>query len=215
MRVFTKPGMLATAFAAGITAAGTFAASAAVIDFTASSNASGSIGGIGWSLAPSAGDTLTFEDGDAPGPIGILAGLNDGVGLNNDEITEGNEYVTVTFTKPVRLTGFWALDLFKDAVNDPDAETAALFSGAMPTGSPAATLTATEVYAPGGFGFGFASTSLVGSTFTFAEGSGNDGIGKGDFALAGLEIAAIPLPAGGLMFGTALMGFGLLRRRRG
>ena len=213
MRVFTKPGVLTAALAAGITAAGTFAASATVIDFTASSSASGSIGSVGWSLTPSAGDTLTFVDSDAPGPIGVLAGLNDGVGLNNDEITEGTQYLTVTFTKPIRLTGFWTLDLFEDGLEDTDPETAQLFTGSTPTGSPAASLPATEVFAPGGFGFSFAGTSLLGDTFTFAATSGNDGVGKGDYALAGLQIAAIPLPAAGLLFGTALMGFGMFRRR--
>ena len=101
-------------------AAGAFSASAAVIDFTASSNTSGTVNGIGWSLVPSAGDTITFADGDAPGPIGVLAGLNDGVGLNDDEISAGGEYLTIIFDSPVRVTGFWTLDMFRDGATDDD-----------------------------------------------------------------------------------------------
>lgn len=203
--------MLAAAAVAGIAAG---SASAAVIDFTASSSTSGSIGGIGWSLTPSAGDTITFVDTDAPGAIGGLAGANDGVGLNNDEITEGSEYLTVTFSRKVRLTSFFTLDLFKTGSDDGDPESALLFVGGSPAGSPVASLAATEVYAPGGFGFSSASVNLFGDTFTFAASSGNDGIGQGDFALAGVEIAPIPVPAAGLMLGAGLLGFGLMRRRR-
>lgn len=214
MRVIKKYGMLITAVSA-ITAAGAFAAAAATIDFTAGSNTSGSVGGIGWNLVARAGDTITFEERDAPGPIGPLAGMNDGVGLNDDEISEGGEYLTIVFDQAVRLTGFWTLDLFRDGSNDVDPETAQLFLGSTPTGTPVASLRGTEVYTRGALGFGFlGDLNIAGTTFTFNELDGvNDGKGVGDFALAGIEIAPIPLPAGGLLFGTGLMALGLMRRR--
>lgn len=214
MRVFTKSGLLTAAAAVCVTAAS--AASAAVVDFTASNSTSGSVGSIGWSLTGSPGDTIIFGD-NGPGSVGVLAGLNDGVGLNDDEISEGGQYLTVVFDRPVRLTGFWALDLFRDGARDTDPETAQVYAGSTPTGAPLASLAATEVKIIGtpGVGFGFlGGLNFVGTTFTFNElDGGNDGAGVGDYALAGLEIAAIPVPAGGLMFGTALLGLGLLRRR--
>lgn len=197
------------------------AASAALVDFTASSSTSGMAGGIGWSLTASPGDTITFESSDAPGPIGGLAGLNDGVGLNDDEISNGlsGEYVTVIFDRAVRLTRFSVLDLFKTSADEESPETAYLFASADPAAAQLGAVEASEVYAPGGFGFGSAAVDLVGDTFTFRAGSGNDGVGTGDFALAGLEIsevtlAAVPLPASAALLGAALLGIGTYGRRR-
>jgi hypothetical protein len=44
--------------------------------------------------------------------------------------------------------------------------------------------------------------------FTFTAENSNDLEGDPDFALAGLEIAPIPLPAGTLPLGTAILGLG-------
>lgn len=192
---------------------GTGTASAAFIDFTASSMASGMAGGTTYSLSSSPGDTLNFAAAGAPGPIGGLQGANDGVGLNDDEIgNETNEYITVTFGRTVRLSSAYFLDLFADAQGG-SAETAWVYTGSAPGGTPAASFDGTEAYAPGGFGFLQGSLSLTGTSFTFDAGEGNDGKGIGDFALAGLEFAVIPLPAAGLLLGTALCGLGFARRK--
>ena len=209
--------MLTVAIVTSAIAAGTLSASAAVLDFTASNATSGAVAGAGWSLVANPGGTITSDNGGAPGPIGVLAGVTDGIGVDDDEISEGSEYLTVIFDRPVRVTGFWALDLFRNSVNDTDAETAQLYAGSTPTGSPVASLVATEVKVPGvsGIGFGFlGGLSVKGTMFTFDElDGGNDGVGVGDYALAGLEVAPIPLPATSLLLGAGLLGLGLLRRR--
>jgi hypothetical protein len=213
MRVPFKAATLAAA-AVAATAIGAFSASAAIVDFTASASTSGTVAGANWTLA-SNGGPLTFVDVDAPGPLGPLAGLNDGVGVGNDEITIGSEFVTVTFDRKVRLITYFVLDLFDDGPPVTDNESAILYAGASPMpGSFVAELIASEPFAIGGFGFGQLGVDVVGTTFTFAAGNGNDGVGSADFALAGLEIAAIPVPASGLLIGTALLGLGLARRRR-
>jgi hypothetical protein len=74
---------------------------------------------------------------------------------------------------------------------------------------------ATEIFVPGGAGFRSLGLSVSGQVFSFDAGAGNDGQGIGDFALAGLEFAVVPLPAAGLLLGTALWGFGLIGRRNG
>ena len=210
----TTPAGTAIAAAAALLC-GAGAASAALIDFTASSSLTGSAGGVGYTVSGSPGDTLTFPATGAPGPIGGLAGLNDGIGLNDDEIGNATgEYVTVTFDRAVRLSRVFLLDLFADTGGS--TETAWIYSGANPSPATAdASVDATEPFAPGGFGFAAGTVDLVGDSFTFDAGEGNDGRGIGDFALAGLgfEPAVIPLPAAGLLLGTALFGLGLARRR--
>ncbi|MBM9593896.1 hypothetical protein JM664_05135 [Rhodobacteraceae bacterium MCCB 386] len=139
---------------------------------------------------------------------------DDGVGLGDDEIGR-REYVTVTFDRDVRLTGVSFMDLFRS--RDGNAESASLYSGAPPTGTNFLdSFEAVEFYRPGGAGAGMFAVDFTGRSFTFDAGAGNDGVGVGDFALAGLQLGdlvPVPVPAGALLLGTALLGFRLTRRK--
>lgn len=215
MKHLTK---LAATTATVILASGV-AASAAILDFTAGTTGatSGSEFG-GWSMQgyyngePHSLNTST----KGPGPMGPLAGDNDGAGVRTDEISFETDYVTITFAEEVTLIGAYFLDLYDktterevanisvgDSVGEADASLAgyAIKSGpANPTGE-------------AGYGE-LLGISLRGTQFTFFAGATNDTFGTPDFALAGLDVAPVPLPAGMLLLPTAIGGLMLARRRK-
>jgi hypothetical protein len=209
MTIALKPLALAGVLAfAGVTSA-----SAALLDFTDSSVGfpAGSIGGVtytvtGVPIAPK----LTVG---APGPIDVLAGETDGIGIRNDEITFPGEYVVIEFSKAVTIRAAYFLDLFFKAGSGGvliDSEQANITVGAVPGAIDAFLVAQTA----DNIGFGaLTGLSLKGTTFTFFAGPGQDD-SSGDFALAALDVAPIPLPAGALLIGTAFGAFGLLRRRK-
>jgi hypothetical protein len=213
-----KTTLKLTAAASAFLLAGTISASAALVDFTIGKpgTLSGTEAG-GWSVTGNLTPNANFA---GPGAIGTptLAGDNDGFGVRDDEITYPRQYVTVTFNKAVTLTGAYFLDLFITSSNTAIKEIANIARG---TGIAAAEaqLEATANTAVAGkenkFGYGsLTGMSLKGTTFSFFASSTNDGQGQPDFALAGLTVAPIPLPAGAILFGTALGGLGLMRRKR-
>ena len=208
MTIQLKPLALAGALAL----VGATSASAALLDFTDSSVTfpMGSISGISYSVTgfPQA-PKLTVG---APGPTGVLVGDNDGIGIKNDEITFPGEYVVVTFSKPVTITAAYFLDLFfkERGATISDTEEAKITIGTVPGVVAASLLAQTSNQ----IGYGaLTGLKLKGSTFTFFAGPGEDD-NSGDYALAALDVAAIPLPAGALLIGTAFGAFGLMRRRK-
>jgi len=194
-------------------------ASAALLDFTDNSvGLVGSIGGVGYTVTGVPADPSQAVDTDVSNCAicGPLAVENDGLGIGDDEVTTGNagqEYITITFDEAVKLTGVYWLDLFRDP-NSGDREVGNISRGSVP-GAPSDHSTLAVFNVTKGFGFREdLSVDLNGTSFTFFVGSTNDAAGRADAALAGITIAAVPLPAGLLLLGTALGGFGIMRRRK-
>lgn len=202
-----------TKLAAPVLFAGTFAASATTLDFTTNPFAAGSIGSNGWTLTADpdvavAGDIVANQAKPlltAAGLVGDFDGV--GVGLKNPDEVDRSEELVLEFDRKVRITNIYFLDLFIDA-DGIDKELASVTYGGGTVHF--------EAQAPDKLlgGFLAAATNLKGTSFTFFEAIGNDGRGVGDFALAGVTVEPVPLPAGMLLLGTALGGLGIARRRK-
>ncbi|QIE57603.1 hypothetical protein G5B40_20405 [Pikeienuella piscinae] len=216
----SNPGKV---FAVAIAAMGLFgvtAASAATIDFTtADPFTQPDVFGVSVSVTANGGSgtATTFDGGalgsGAPCQNSPLACISDGIGVGDDEITgNGVQSVDVAFSGPLSVTGFHFLDLFFDPnANDQEAAQV-LFNGDVVASYTFAALEAFQV--EGGYGF-FAIAPTVATSLRFIAASGNDGVGNPDYALAGIDVSAVPLPASGLLLLFAVGGFGFLSRRRG
>lgn len=200
--------------AAGLLFAGVTSASAALLDFTANGSLSGTLAnGIGYTVTgtPVAPNQDQAFDGNAANVLAPLALENDGIGIDDDEVAF-SQSIIITFTAPVKITKAYFLDLFQT----PGGSAEEVADISVNGGGVNYTVGAIEPYTPGGTGYAELtfSPAAFGSMFTFTAESTNDDEGDPDYALAGLEVAAIPLPAGVLLMGTALAGFGLVRRRK-
>ena len=135
-------------------------------------------------------------------------GDNDGIGIIDDEISFPRQYALLEFTDEVTIVTTYWLDLFVRA----DEQSAEVGFGESNLGDSDSYI----AYAPDGvnYGFGAFATSLTGTGFIFYVGETNDGNANPDAALAALEIAPVPLPAGILLLGGALAGLGIARRRK-
>ncbi|WP_341213300.1 VPLPA-CTERM sorting domain-containing protein [uncultured Limimaricola sp.] len=233
--------ILVTASALAVAAA--TGASAARLDFTDASVYTGNAptGTIGagptmttWTLSATGGklNYKTPADGTyAAGNGGLsLKRDYDGVGVNDDEITQAagkNQSVLLTFTKSIYLTAVHVLDLFKTAdlatapggqekafVYDPDNLILEIFAvndlGDKPNN--------------GGYQTEKLAEAVQVSKLKFMAGGTNDNpTNTRDFALAAIDYEfdkpdsapnPVPLPAGGLLLLGALGGLGLAKRRR-
>ena len=201
-----------------ITAMGSTAvAQAAIIDFTdpdayTISGDTGSAPALGGGVSlsfTSAGGTLNNAEA-GPGAIGPLAGIVDGLGVRDDEVSFPSQSLTLTFSRAVTVSSIFALDLFGHVVDGSEIDEGFTVNGSDP-------FLAQVLNSDDTVGFGsFAGLSFTGTSFTFTPIDTNDAFGNPDFALAGLEfeVAPVPLPAGILLLGGALGGLGLARRKK-
>ena len=111
----------------------------------------------------------------------------------------------MSFSYEVNLVAFAGLDLY---LNDERGGEALIHDGTiMAVGD--------EMFDDGGNGWAVADDlEMVGTSFVFTVDGVNDLAGVADGALARLEIAPVPLPAGILLLGGALGGLALTRRRK-
>lgn len=201
--------------------AGTVAVSATTLDFTGAGWESGSIGTNGWTLTGAPGAALEGDAIDSPATNAAVAaaGLDlalefDGIGVDSNVSTDevdGTDTLTLSFDRKVKITGVYFLDLYF-TIDKITGEIADLEQAGITNGASTEVVDAQRRFRIAG-GFGEASMKMTGDTFTFFDPSGgNDAVGVGDFALAAVTVAPIPLPAGFLLLGTALGGLGVARR---
>lgn len=197
------------------------AASAALIDFTDNSTGlAGSIGSANWVLSATPDD---INNSQAPGVCPIdcqalgLAMDNDGVGIDNSEVStfpNSNQYLTLTFSEKVKVSGIAYIDMYKDDDSD-NFESGLVKVGAFVDGATFDHKSDAEFVKFKGNGFVYdESIELTGSVFQIFIGPINDDAGQPDAALAAVQISAIPLPAGVLLMMTALGGLAFTRRRK-
>ena len=197
-------------------------ANAALVDFTdpatytiAGNTGSGSVDGLSYTLTAVGGnfnnDEVADYDADRVFP---LAGLVDGLGISDDEVAFPNQSVIVDFGQSVEISSLYFLDLFGTNPGGPATRTDEGVVVSNGRGD-STTFKAQTLNQDGTVGFGsFGDLSITGSRFTFTPTAGNDAFARPDFALAGIEAAAVPLPAGILLLGGALGGLGFARRRK-
>ena len=181
---------------------------------------------VAWEITPlPTGSTLTYNtpyDGTSA-PVGTdLALENDGVGVYSngvrggcdpkgdlDEVSYSCESLTITFAQDVLVDSIEVLDLF-------GTETVLVYDD---NGVLVGTISALSGAGDNSVG-GYSTGAIAGgytTSLTFVAGPLNDSpstAGLPDFALASINVAAIPVPAAGLLLLGGLGGLGMLKRRR-
>lgn len=200
-------------------------ASATVIDFTAAGTGlNGSLGGgVTWVMtgSPVPPNNDQGFDGSLPfdGQTFDLAFDTDGFGIRDDEIAAvPPQNIMLSFWKDalpyeVNILGFAFLDLFELADGFGESGILTVDTGASAGAEVELMFNANNAAPKGGYAE-ITGLNLFASKITFTVGRTNDAFGVADGALAALQIAPIPLPAGGLLLLTALGGVAALRRRR-
>ncbi|MDH5369081.1 MAG: hypothetical protein OEW99_03595 [Gammaproteobacteria bacterium] len=191
----------------------TASAQATLVDFTDSSwqtaisVGSGNTATIGNITLTSTGGNLSFN-GSSSEQAGCIAGQpgngltcdGDGIGIQNDEITQySNQSITIDFATAVNVSNIFLLDLFgtertgEIAVINGDNSYQALIDNSGIGG----------FYATGYSAAGISSIILSGNLDSFS-----------DYALAAIEVSPVPIPGAAILFGSALLGFFGFKRRR-
>ena len=180
------------------------AAQATLIDFTDSSwqtainSGSSNTATIGNVTLTASTGYLTFNAGDKAGCVAGqstngLACDGDGIGIYDDEIaSKYQQQITIDFAQAVNISDIFLLDLFPNEGPNGEAEQA-IINGQQYFGD---NLLAGGFYATGFTGQGI--TQLIfSSDYDYFS----------DYAVAGIEVSAAPLPGAVVLFGTALLGF--------
>jgi hypothetical protein len=211
-------------FASAITLfAAVGSANAVVIDFTDASlvpsgtTLNGSAGGISWTLTAVSGGNLNNtenQNGSTCGSLGLLC-QRDGIGIGDDEITSistsSGQVLQLTFTSgPVNVSQLMFLDLFSpeeafvgtDGTNYPFQFLGLEASGVGLSGQLSADTT------------GIAQLQNI-TTIYFTAWLPHVDDNTNDYALAGLNVTAVPEPPTLALLGAALLAFAYLRFRKG
>ncbi len=186
--------------------------SAATLDFTESSfiGANGNVAGTTYSITTTGGSLSWGQGQDGSTCVGLDC-IRDGLGIGDDEITIGGEEIRIDFGTTVRITGFSFLDLFSS--NDGNNQERALVT----YGSGSMFFDALVTETPGGDS-GFRAVyglDILTDFLAFTADGSNDNLGRDDYALASVTVAAVPLPPALTMFLVALCGIGYLGRKSG
>lgn len=201
-----------------ILAFGAAGANATVIDYTsAATGTSGSIfgGAINWTMTASGylNNSQLFDGRSKPVGSGLVFDRDGyGVGAADDEITTTamrQEWIEVAFSAPVMVNAFYFLDLFVSRTGSSREVGEATINGVVYS------LDATDIAGSGAGGFaGLSINPVMASVIRFTVLSSNDNVGFADGALAGIEVAPVPLPAAGMLLLGSLGAMVALRRRR-
>ena len=166
--------------------------------------------GITATLSSIGGNMTTNATGDQAGCAASgtsLACGGDGIGIVNDEVSGGGtQSLTLSFESTVNVNSISFLDLFQEN----PTETVTLL--VMFAGGGSSSYTASSPGgSPGGFLEWTAGSTLVGvDSIVFSAGD----LSSNDFALAAVNVSAVPLPAAAWLFGSALLGLVTVARRK-
>ena len=188
-----------------------YEAQAAVLDFTQNPyiGSNGLVAGTTYAISSSGGSLSWGQNQDGSTCFGLVC-AKDGLGVGDDEITIGNQRVTIDFGAVVRITSLAFLDLFSSQDGNNQERAIVEYNGGTVFFDSLISET------PGGDS-GFLSISnlnIITDKLVFMAGGSNDNLGSDDYALAAVGVSAVPLPPALLMFGAALGGIGFLRRKR-
>jgi hypothetical protein len=202
---------------------------AATLDFTSSSTISGlnkvspteftgTIGTVNFTIssAPVALNSGTAYDGDSNGCAPSAPGLAcdiDGLGIGGSELGDA-ETLTLSFDRKVHVSALYFLDLYLNQ-NKGTERASISFDGASPVfadgeeekGAPNAYLT-------GGFK-ALELKDIVAQEIVFTAPFAPEFLddATNDYALAAIDVTAVPVPAAAFLFAPALVGFMGLRRK--
>lgn len=203
-------------------------AMASLIDFTDSSmigsltpvanGYSGTVDGVGFTLTSTDGN-VNFKqsyDGSASEGCqsngGVLACDKDGTGINDDEIAgigADNQKLTLTFDREVSITGFYFLDLYVNPNGSGAKEQATITLD----GTFFDTVAATGSNGDGGYA-DLETAPVLARTIDFTaltDPAFWDDFNN-DYALAGVNVSAVPLPPTIWLMVAAFAGFAGVRR---
>lgn len=204
-------------------------AQAALLDFTDSSftagltpisgGFSGIAGGIGFELTTSDTAGINFSqayDGGAGAGScvtgAVLACRIDGAGISDDEIrgatVSSGQAMKLEFDQLVDINTLYFLDLF---IGTGTEQAAVSFDGGATFLLFNAILSSNGGYLASSAGLPKTATSILLTAF---DGVALRDDGTNDYAFAGVEISAVPIPAALPLFGSALAALGLFGWRR-